>query len=506
MDGRAHPVVLSSDAYGARASSSIGLLEGSVKDEAEAFIEQYSAAVLDGNAAVFAGAGLSIPAGLVDWKALLRDIARDIGLDVRREDDLISIAQYHVNSRRGRHRINQQLLDEFSKRASITDNHRLLASLPIRTYWTTNYDTLVEDSIKDAGKTADVKRTVANLALTVHRADAVVYKMHGDISLPDQAVITKDDYETYDDKRHLFSMALQGDLVSKTFLFIGFSFSDPNLNYILGRIRRLLGENRRQHYALLRRVHRRDFPSAREFHYAQAKQTLQVDDLQRYGIRGVLVDAYSKYEEVLRTIRRTVRTRSVFISGSAVTYKPWTDLAAERLLHEIGTRFAAENFTIVSGFGQGVGPFVLNGVLDRLEQEGTKQMDGRVVLQPFPIAISDPVQRRHRWTEYRNQLLTEPGIAVFLFGNKNGTAGRPAPAEGMIEEFEIAVASGIYVIPVGATESTARVLYDRVVSHYQSYFPHRGLKGKFAELGRVRNPATLAAKLVGFASALRDAN
>ena len=75
-----------------------------------------------------------------------------------------------------------------------------------------------------------------NLAITLSDRDAVIYKMHGDVSQVHKAVITRDDYEKYELTHSLFTTALQGDLVSKTFLFIGFSFNDPNLNYILSRI------------------------------------------------------------------------------------------------------------------------------------------------------------------------------------------------------------------------------------------------------------------------------
>lgn len=247
-------------------------------DPIASFINTYVAALRDQNAAVFAGAGLSIPAGILDWKELLREIAQDVGLDVDREHDLVTVAQYHHN-RRGRHRINQTLVNEFSARAHLTDNHKILAALPIRTFWTTNYDTLLEDALRAVGKTPDVKITTENLATTVPRRDAVVYKMHGDVSQPDRAVVTKEDYEVYGATRQLFSTTLQGDLVSKTFLFLGFSFSDPNLAYILSRIRVLLGANVRHHYCLLRQVHQRDFPTRRAFQYARAKQELQVDDL-----------------------------------------------------------------------------------------------------------------------------------------------------------------------------------------------------------------------------------
>jgi len=239
------------------------------------FVSEYVAAIHDQNAAVFAGAGLSIPAGSVNWKGLLRDIARDVGLDVDQETDLVAVAQYHLNEQGTRHKLNQALVSEFSARARLTKNHEILASLPIRVYWTTNYDTLIEDALTAAGKTPDVKSTPVNLTTTAPKRDAVVYKMHGDVSQPDKAVVTRDDYEQYGRDRSLFSTALQGDLVSRTFLFVGFSFSDPNLEHVMSRVRVLLGKNVRTHYCLMRRVQRRDFSTKRQADYAAAKQELQ---------------------------------------------------------------------------------------------------------------------------------------------------------------------------------------------------------------------------------------
>ena len=46
------------------------------------------------SAALLIGAGLSRPAGFVDWKQLMRQCAEAVGLDVRREYDLVAVAQY----------------------------------------------------------------------------------------------------------------------------------------------------------------------------------------------------------------------------------------------------------------------------------------------------------------------------------------------------------------------------------------------------------------------------
>ena len=60
----------------------------------EEFIREYTKAIREGNAAIFAGAGLSRPLGFVDWKGLLKPLADSINLDVNKEHDLLSVAQY----------------------------------------------------------------------------------------------------------------------------------------------------------------------------------------------------------------------------------------------------------------------------------------------------------------------------------------------------------------------------------------------------------------------------
>ena len=204
--------------------------------EQERFVKDFVEHLFAGDAGIFAGAGLSAGAGFVNWAGLLADVAEDFELQIDRETDLISLAQFHINAK-GRNKINQKILEEFTVEVEETENHRILARLPIGTIWTTNYDTLIEDSIKKAGKLADVKHTVPQLANSKPKKDVTVYKMHGDVNHPNDAIITKDDYETYHVKYQPYVTALSSDLITKTFLFLGFSFTDPNLDYILSRVR-----------------------------------------------------------------------------------------------------------------------------------------------------------------------------------------------------------------------------------------------------------------------------
>lgn len=117
--------------------------------------------------------------------------------------------------------------------------------------------------------------------------------MHGDIEHPTEAILTKDDYEKYHLTHGPFVNALAGHLVDTTFLVLGFSFTDPNLDFVLSRIRTTFKEHQRQHYSLMKRRSQEPGESAADFRYAERKQILQTHDLMRFNINTVFVDDYA---------------------------------------------------------------------------------------------------------------------------------------------------------------------------------------------------------------------
>ncbi|WP_081469268.1 SIR2 family protein [Runella slithyformis] len=86
--------------------------------------------------------------------------------------------------------------------------------------------------MKNEHKIADAKYTVDQLLTTRPRRDVLIYKMHGDVEHSTNAVIKKEDYQVYHYSHEPFITLLNGDLLSKNFLFPGFSFTDPNSEYI----------------------------------------------------------------------------------------------------------------------------------------------------------------------------------------------------------------------------------------------------------------------------------
>ena len=442
-----------------------------MKQELLNFVDRYLKAIKEENAAIFAGAGLSVSSGLVNWKGLLKDVAHELQLNVDKEYDLIALAQYYKNERGGRGSINSKLIDEFTKDVETTENHKILASLPIKTYWTTNYDNLIEKALDSHGKTVDVKICSQNLATNRPRRDAVVYKMHGDISLAHEAVITKDDYESYNEKRQVFTTALQADLITKTFLFIGFSFDDPNLEYILSRIRILLGEDTRDHYCLLRKVIRAEFKTEEDYIYARTKQELKVKDLRRYRIQVLMIDDFKEITDILLFLQTKLKRNNIFISGAAHEYGEWGQTKAENFIKNLSEKLAEKDYKIISGYGLGLGSSVINGVLSHVYSSTKKHLEDYLILRPFPQNISDSIVKATLWKRYRVDMLSDAGIAVFFFGNKLEN-DKVIDSNGLIEEFNIAVNSGVKVIPVGCTGYVSKQLWERVTSKLEDFYSH----------------------------------
>lgn len=460
-----------------------------MQDSHKIFVDTFTKEIKENNAAIFAGAGLSLPAGFVNWKNLLRNVAAELNLDVDRETDLIAIAQYHYNEKgNNRARLNQILIEEFTRGTSVTRNHNILASLPIRTYWTTNYDRLIEKALEQNGKTPDIKITQENLATNLPKRDAIVYKMHGDVSFPDKAVLMKDDYEGYNEKRLLFTTTLQGDLIAKTFLFIGFSFDDPNLEYILSRIRILLGQNQRNHYCFFKKLSRLDFKTDDDYNYANNRYQLKIKDLRRYSINALLIDDYSEITEVLSAIQKKVTRSTIFISGAAKTYEPWAEKEALLFIHNLAYRISSEGYKILSGVGYGIGSAVINGAMEYIFSTNYRHLEDALILRPFPQVNSGPADKEERILRYRNEMLGNAGIALFIFGNKDDKAGGWKLSDGMMAEFELAIKNGVVPVPVGATGFASEALWNKVMANTELYYPvNSELLSAIKELGNKSN-------------------
>ncbi|WP_430735336.1 SIR2 family protein [Halodesulfovibrio aestuarii] len=436
--------------------------------EKELFVKAVLKELEEDNLAIFAGAGLSVGAGFVDWRGMLRPIADELELDISKVNDLVSLAQYHCNENgNNRSKINDIILNEFSRNVEITSTHSVLSALPISTYWTTNYDKLIESALEKRGKCVDVKHTNEHLTLTKRGRDTVLYKMHGDVDFPSDAILTKDDYEQYHLKMEQYLSALKGDLISKTFVFIGFSFTDPNLDYILSRVRISYEKNQRQHFCFIRVENKNDYENEADFEYHSRRQELFINDLKRFGIKAIKIKEYFEITDLLREVESRYKRKTVFISGAAYEYGQFSKQDALFFLHKLSAGLIESGFRIVSGFGLGVGSSIISGALEKIYMHGGKYSPEQLILRPFPYDETTGVDLKKYYTQYRTDMISHAGVAIFLFGNKLSRTDDVVLSDGMREEFEICIQQGIPVILVGATGYMAKTLLDEYLSEQE---------------------------------------
>ena len=262
----------------------------------QTFIDLFSKQIQAKNAIIFAGAGLSISAGFVDWKELVTPYAKTLNITPG-QHAFPQIIQWYIDYQQNRRDVLQDIINKLCPPlATPTDNHKLLARLNIPTYWTTNYDHLLEKALELKG----VKVIVDDAGLVFDRFGTSVnlYKMHGDDNALDNIVISQDDYDLYSQTHPMIYHALQTDLIKHTFLFLGYSFNDPNLIEIFRLIKTILKNKMRTHYCILKND------------TSDNTQGYRIKDLKKYNIETILIEDFSEITEILNQLSLQSTTNS----------------------------------------------------------------------------------------------------------------------------------------------------------------------------------------------------
>lgn len=392
--------------------------------EARDLVQEFSKQLATGSGAIFVGSGISSASNVPSWLNLLEMLARTrLGLKLDQEDNLPLVAQYIVNQAKGnRGSLIQHFREELTKHFSLNSYHMALARTNITTLWTTNYDTLLEDAFRRHFH-VNVKATDDAVARSVNNSDIEVVKMHGCIetSPHDDIVVTQEDYENFFVKRPATAHKLRQDLLDKSFLFIGYSYADCDINNILVEARRLARNATRQHFIILPRIQdkNRDKLEAK-----QLRQDLWLRDLNRVGILAYQIDEYSELQTILDSIAVKSRGNTVFVTGSHIEDK----LDYHRLL---GRLLANEKgLVLLDGQSRGVSHSVVSAYLEECIQQKAEVLKRlRVFHNPYaanPNFSNDksllPVLK-----EWRYPLIRSTQIMV-VFNGGMGTEAEVAAA------------------------------------------------------------------------------
>ena len=436
----------------------------------EELIREYVTALRNRSASVFLGAGVSFPIFEIDWKSLISPYASKIGIELDHSgNDYPFIAQAYINCKNDELNFKQEICNLF-KSEQTTNVHALLAKLPIRNYWTTNYDSIIENALYRENKHFDLIYDNDSFATLDDMRDHVVYKCHGHFNNPESIVITQEDYENYRIRAFNFTHALYNELATSSILFLGYSFNDPDINNIITTLSSI-NNSKQNHYLITKK----DECNLR-------MQELWIDNLERYGIKSVLIDKYDEVELIVKEIEKRYMAYNVLISGSATEYSQYTsEELAQELIYQLGYKLVeydcsgsneGHGLKIINGNGLGVGSYLYEGIAEAAAVHGLDMAD-YLLMYPFPKSyytqFDQDKSNEEKYAAYREKMISKCGAVFFLFGNKKDKNGENINADGIKKEFDIAVSKKKYVFPIGATGYMAKELASIVLADFQKY-------------------------------------
>ena len=199
------------------------------------------AAIKQKRAILFAGAGLSSSLGLPLFDVLTSHLAKELGIGESANIDFPLLAEYYFlqTSRRDE-------LFEWMRRTWHPENvrirdsgpHNHIVDLDFPVIYTTNYDSWIERSFQERGKAFRKIVGVKDLAESKHEETEII-KFHGDLDTPATIVLTESDFLRRMSLDEPLDIRLRSDSLARPILFAGYSLSDPNIRYLLYRLRQL---------------------------------------------------------------------------------------------------------------------------------------------------------------------------------------------------------------------------------------------------------------------------
>ena len=200
------------------------------------------------------GAGFSknaeLPANLSmpDWKELGRIAASEIPDYTYDNDAIDALSYYEVLY--SRVKLVELLMKElhFGK-IQPNNTHKSFCELFTGTICTTNFDSLIEDTMTQLHRPVSVVVTKDRLTIGYNDESRIV-KLHGDFNHPERMVITERDFDVYLDKNPIFATYIANLFITNTMLLIGYSLDDNDFRCLWQIINSRLGNLSQPAYCL----------------------------------------------------------------------------------------------------------------------------------------------------------------------------------------------------------------------------------------------------------------
>lgn len=410
------------------------------------FVKEIAAKCQNNETALFLGAGMSSNAGLPSWKKLFEPLAREIGIDIdKTEYQLYDIAQFYANTK-GISQLHKKVSSEINRIDETSATLDELTNIQCNSIWTTNFDKVIENNYYKKGKRTNIIHSEENLVSVELNKNINIFKMNGDIDDLKHAIITKGDLESYNENHKILLSFFKRELVVKSFLFIGYSFTDSLVLPCISELSQAFDGDHPYHYAIMKKSNDFDFINF-------------ISDLEtRYHIKTLLIDDYLEIGDVLREINYYTNQYNVFISGSYRENDERKLKEISKFCNKLTYALYEEKLRIVNGYGYKVGYYIASAATKLMLEENVASFEKYLLMYPFDEHLTSIQKYKHR--EF---MLSKANVVIFMYGTASSDSG-------MIEEFNIAKNDPRkIIIPIGSTGGAAKIIYDEVKSNLLQY-------------------------------------
>lgn len=410
------------------------------------FVREFASKCQNNEAAVFLGAGMSSEAGLPSWKQLFEPLARELNIDLDNTNyQLYDIAQFYANDK-GISQLHKRVSSEINKIDETSETLDELTNMQCSSIWTTNFDKVIENNYYKKGKCTNIIHSEENLVSVDLNKNINIFKLNGDIDNLKHAIITKKDLEEYVEKHRLLLTFFKRELVVKSFLFIGYSFTDSLVLPCISELSQAFDGEHPYHYTIMKKRNESDFINF-------------VSDLEaRYHIKTLLIDDYNEIKEILRDVNYYTNQYNVFISGAYRENDENKLLEISKFCKQLTYSLYKEKLRIVNGYGYKVGYYIAAAATKIMLEENVTSFEKYLLMYPFDEHLTLEQKYKHR--EF---MLSKANAVIFMYGFASSDSG-------MIEEFNIAKKDPRkIIIPIGSTGGAAKLIYDEVKANIVQY-------------------------------------
>ena len=196
---------------------------------------------------IFVGAGVSMNSSVPSWNQLTNRMKAELPNEFSEETDALKIAQIYKDSRGHKEYMDKVKDILLYNKAVPNPLHKSILALNPCHIITTNYDDLIEQELSKEFLQYHIIREDKDIPQMA--CPNTLVKMHGDY-VTDNIVLTEDDYYNYKENFPLTRAFVQSLFASKLILFVGFSFADLNLKFILNELKNILSDKMQRPYLL----------------------------------------------------------------------------------------------------------------------------------------------------------------------------------------------------------------------------------------------------------------